>query len=74
LCGGDIRGERLPYELHLNRDVYVVKDVPMETCVRCGERYISLETSKMLDDVRRKIYDNQLKLVKVGNTYEVATA
>ena len=31
--------------------LYVIKNVPIEVCTQCGERYYSAEISKKIDDL-----------------------
>ncbi len=72
LCGGEIRKEKRPYDLRIGDDVYRIKNVPMEVCTRCGEKYLTPETSRKLDEAKKKIRKNKLKTKQKGNTYETA--
>lgn len=36
--------------------LFVVRDVPVEVCIQCGERYYSAEVSKKLDKLVKKSF------------------
>lgn len=70
LCGGKIREEKRSYDLRIGDDVYRIKEVPMEVCSKCGEEYLTPETSRKIDRVKEKIRKNKIKTVQTGSTYE----
>lgn len=72
LCGGEIRKEKRSYDLRIGKDVYRLKEVPMEVCSRCGEEYLTPETSRKIDEAKEKIQENKIKVTQTGSTYEAA--
>jgi len=72
ICGGEIRREKRPYDLRIGKDVYRIKEVPMEVCEKCGEEYVTSETSRKIDKVRKKIREDKIELTRKGSTYETA--
>ncbi|MBT8194622.1 MAG: YgiT-type zinc finger protein [Acidimicrobiia bacterium] len=42
--------------------VAVVFEVPMEECPSCGDRWMSWETSRRLDEILRSILDSDAEL------------
>lgn len=45
--------------------LFVVKNVPVEICFQCGERYYSAETSKKLDQLAKKQASQAIKPQKI---------
>lgn len=72
LCGGKIKREKRPYDLRIGDDVYRIKEVPMEVCSKCGEEYLTPDTSRKIDRAKERIQENNIKLTQTGSTYETA--
>ena len=55
ICGGDIEKRILDMEA---RGV-VVKDVPVEVCTRCGEKYFNTKAATFVQKVARYVSDER---------------
>ncbi len=49
ICGGELKPGFTTLELWRGETLVVIKDVPADVCVQCGEAYISAEVSERLD-------------------------
>jgi len=62
VCGGtDFEDRRVEYICRRNGNYLVVRDVPCEVCLRCGERYYD---GAILLDIERRfkaIYEQHVK-------------
>jgi YgiT-type zinc finger domain-containing protein len=67
-CGStDIR-ERLVEE-HVRQGRYVVAlQIPAEACSNCGERYFSRDHAEHIEDVRRRLENQELSGFRVSGT------
>lgn len=59
-CKGKTKIKKVDVDFRWGDKLFVVKDVPVEVCAQCGEKYYSAEISKKLDDIVKK--NNQSKL------------
>jgi YgiT-type zinc finger domain-containing protein len=50
-CQGKTEIRNLDVDFRWGGKLYVIKNVPVEVCVQCGERYYSAEVSKRLDEL-----------------------
>jgi len=51
-CGGEIKGITVGnFDYRLEGKLYVIKKVPAELCVQCGEKYISAEAAKRINEL-----------------------
>ena len=53
-CKGKTRIKNIDVDFRWGDKLYVVKNVPVEICSQCGERYYSAGVSKKLDNLARK--------------------
>ena len=53
-CKGKTEIKNVDVDFRWGDKLFVVKNVPVEVCVQCGERYYSAEVSKKLDNLVRK--------------------
>lgn len=49
-CKGKTKIKNIDVDFRWGDKLFVVKDVPVEVCNQCGERYYSTKISKGLDD------------------------
>lgn len=49
-CKGKTKIKNVDVDFRWGDKLFVVKDVPVEVCSQCGERYYSAKVSKGLDD------------------------
>ncbi len=53
-CKGKTRIKNIDVDFRWEDKLFVVKNVPVEVCSQCGERYYSAEVSKKLDNLVKK--------------------
>mgnify|MGYP001570109489 FL=1 len=53
-CKGKTKIKNINVDFRWGDKLYVVKNVPVEVCSQCGERYYSAEVSKKLDNLVKK--------------------
>lgn len=67
-CKGETKIKNIDVDFRWEGKLFVVKNVPVEVCVQCGERYYSAEISKKLDDLVKK---QELSKVRPQKVIEV---
>jgi len=50
-CKGTTEIKNIDVDFRWEGKLSVIKDVPVEVCTQCGERYYSSETSKKIDEL-----------------------
>lgn len=50
-CKGKTEVKNVDVDFRWGKKLYVIRDVPVEVCSQCGERYYSADVSKKLDDL-----------------------
>ncbi len=50
-CKGTTEIKNIDVDFRWEGKLSVIKDVPVEVCTQCGERYYSAETSKKIDEL-----------------------
>jgi YgiT-type zinc finger domain-containing protein len=53
-CKGKTKIKDTNVDFRWGDKLFVVKNVPVEVCAQCGERYYSAEVSKKLDNLVKK--------------------
>lgn len=53
-CKGITKIKNIDVDFRWGDKLYLVKNVPVEVCTQCGERYYSAEISKKLDNLVKK--------------------
>lgn len=53
-CKGTTKIKNIDVDFRWGDKLYVVKNVPVEVCTQCGERYYSAEVSRKLDSLIKK--------------------
>lgn len=62
-CKGKTEIKNIDVDFRWGDRLYVVKNVPVEVCSQCGERYYSAEISKKLDELVKKDIKPQKTIV-----------
>lgn len=60
-CKGKTEIRNVNVDFRWKDKLFVVKNVPVEVCTQCGEKYYSAEISKKLDDFVRKQSEAKLR-------------
>ena len=60
-CKGKTEIKNVDVDFRWGDKLFVVKNVPVEVCNQCGERYYSAEVSKKLDNLVKKQRVSQIK-------------
>ena len=50
-CKGTTEIKNVDVDFRWGDKLFVIKNVPVEVCTQCGERYYSAEVSKRLDEL-----------------------
>ncbi|MEK7517574.1 MAG: type II toxin-antitoxin system MqsA family antitoxin [Patescibacteria group bacterium] len=53
-CKGKTKIKNIDVDFRWGDKLFVVKNVPVEVCAQCGERYYSAKVSKKLDNLVKK--------------------
>lgn len=53
-CKGETEVKNVDVDFRWEDKLFVVKNVPVEVCTQCGEKYYSAEISKKLDELVKK--------------------
>lgn len=53
-CQGKTEIRNIDVDFRWGDKLYIVRNVPVEVCTQCGERYYSAEVSKRLDELIKK--------------------
>ena len=64
-CKGKTKIKNVDVDFRWGDRLVVVKNVPVEVCEQCGERYYSSEISKKLDELVKKQETSKIKPQKV---------
>ena len=64
-CKGKTNIKNVDVDFRWGSKLVVVKDVPVEVCSQCGERYYSSEISKKLDELVKKQRSLKIKPQKI---------
>ena len=51
LCGAEMEEKVVDLELWVDGSLRVIKDVPARVCTQCGEKTISAEVAKQIDEL-----------------------
>jgi YgiT-type zinc finger domain-containing protein len=60
-CKGKTEIKNIDVDFRWGNKLFVVKNVPVEVCTQCGERYYSAEVSKKLDELVKKEAKSTIK-------------
>lgn len=64
-CKGKTEVKNVDVDFRWGDELFVVKNVSVEVCTQCGERYYSAEVSKKLDDLVKKEAKSAIKPQKI---------
>lgn len=64
-CKGKTEVKKITVDFRWEGKLFVVKNVPVEICTQCGERYYSAEVSKKLDELVKKQEMNTVRPQKI---------
>ncbi|MFT5130842.1 MAG: YgiT-type zinc finger domain-containing protein [Rhodothermales bacterium] len=54
ICGSEhARTRKIPRSYGRGAELIVIEDVPVVSCIDCGESYMTAETAQHIDDLRR---------------------
>ena len=64
-CKAKTKIKKVDVDFRWGDKLFVVKNVPLEVCSQCGEKYYSAEISKKLDDIVKKNNESKLQAEQV---------
>ena len=81
-CKGKTKIKNLDVDFRWEGKLFVVKNVPVEVCLQCGERYYSAIISKKLDNLVKKqelegkefVFSGNIRQNKVFNNLELSVS
>jgi YgiT-type zinc finger domain-containing protein len=53
-CGGKLITQAVNYDAWIDNNLMVIKNVPADVCIQCGEKYLSPEVCEKLDELTTK--------------------
>ena len=60
-CKGKTKIKNVDVDFRWGDKLIVIKNVPVEVCSQCGERYYSAEVSKKLEEIVKRQSQSKLK-------------
>ena len=48
-CGGEVKADRVELDYRYKGKLYIFEDVPAGVCQQCGERYLTAEVAKEIE-------------------------
>lgn len=57
-CGGEVKEERVELDYRYKRKLFIFKDVPSGVCQQCGEKYLTSNVVKKIEQDKRKMGKN----------------
>ena len=64
-CKGGTKIKNLDVDFRWDGKLFVVKNVPVEVCTQCGERYYSEKISKKLDNLAKRQELSNIKPLRI---------
>ncbi len=64
-CGGETKIEKRTVDFRWGDKLFVIQNVPVEVCTKCGEKYYSAKVSYKLDAIVQKSLKKEEKPKKV---------
>lgn len=64
-CKGKTKIKKVDIDFRWGDKLYIIKNVPVEVCHQCGERYYSAEISKKLDELVKKSSKKPQEVIEV---------
>ena len=61
-CGGTIQPKKVTVEHWYDEKLVIIRDVPVEVCKECGERYYEGATLERLDTIAQKSESTQARI------------
>lgn len=52
-CKGKVVLQKVTFDARVGEHLIIIKDVPAEVCLQCGERYFSPDVSRQIDDLMK---------------------
>ncbi len=49
-CGGEVKGEKVELDYRYKGKLYVFQNVPAGVCQQCGEKYLTAEVAKKVEN------------------------
>ena len=62
--------KKVDEEIKINNDVIII-NLPIITCLDCGERYYTKEDIHLIERTKEKLKTNILKKREVGKVFEI---
>ncbi len=64
----------LTFQHSLMTKLLMVKGVPADVCIQCGEIYYTVDAAKALESLENEVLKGSAKLTELDNAYDVPLA
>lgn len=64
-CRGRVAPRKVTFDARVGDRLVIIKDVPAEVCIQCGERYFAPEVSRQIDELAKAQPKNTETLIQV---------
>ncbi len=71
ICGGKTEHRVVDIPTEIKDKFLIIKGVPANVCIQCGEIYYGLDVARELEIIEDKVSEKAIKLVRAKNVYEV---
>lgn len=71
ICGGRTEHRVVDIPTEIKDKFLIIKGVPANVCIQCGEIYYGLDVARELEIIEDKVNEKAIKLIRATNVYEV---
>lgn len=71
-CKGKLEERKINYFVDLGKTMIIIKGVPAQVCVSCGEKYFDDETAEKIDRIVNEIKELPIEVTIVNYQEKVA--
>jgi YgiT-type zinc finger domain-containing protein len=62
LCNGSLKKDNVKLDFWVDNELIIVEDIPADVCDQCGEKYVSAEVSKEIDNMLKNSSNAKKKI------------
>ena len=53
VCGGEVKKEKIIFDLWVNDELLIIEDVPAEVCQKCGEQVFTPSVTNQIQKIAK---------------------
>lgn len=72
ICKADLTKGKVNHIIDLGEGIIIIRNVPANVCIQCGEYYVSTETALKLESIVEKVKKNKAEVFIVNYNEMVA--